>query len=43
VPKEIVSDIYPNITSNIWKGIYKGFGTNVNFSTSYHPESDGKT
>jgi hypothetical protein len=28
---------------NFWKGIFKGFGTYINFSTTYHPETDGKT
>jgi hypothetical protein len=43
VPKEIVSDIDPKFTSNFWKGLFKGFGTNLNLSTTYNPESDGKT
>jgi hypothetical protein len=43
VPKTIVSDRDFNFTSNFWKGIFKGFGTNLNFNTTYHPESDGKT
>ena len=30
-------------TSNFWKGLFKGFGTNLNFRTTYHLESDGKT
>jgi transposase InsO family protein len=42
VPKEIVSDRDTKFTSNFWKGLFKGFGTNLNFSTTYHPESDGK-
>jgi transposase InsO family protein len=42
VPKEIVSDRDPKFTSNFWKGLFKGFGTNLNLSTTYHPESDGK-
>jgi hypothetical protein len=43
VPKIIVSDRDPMFTSNFWKGLFKGFRTNVNFSTAYHPESDGQT
>jgi hypothetical protein len=37
VPKEIVSDRDPKFTSNFWKGLFKGFGTNLNLSTMYHP------
>jgi hypothetical protein len=43
VPKAILSDRDPNFTSNFWKGFFKGFGTNLNLSTTYHPELDGKT
>jgi hypothetical protein len=43
IPKTIVSERDPKFTSNFWKGFFKGFGTNLNFSTSYHPDSDGKT
>jgi transposase InsO family protein len=43
IPKMIVSDRDPKFTSNFWKGLFKGFGTDLNFSTTYHPESDGKT
>jgi hypothetical protein len=34
-----VSERYPKFTSIFWKGLYKGFRTNLNFSTTYHPES----
>jgi hypothetical protein len=43
VPKAFVLDKDPQFTSNFWKGLFKGFGTNINISTTYHPESDGKT
>jgi hypothetical protein len=43
IPKTIVFDRYPKFTSNFWKGLFKGFRTNLNFSTTYHPESDGQT
>jgi hypothetical protein len=42
IAKKIVSDRDPNFTSNFWKGLFKGFGTYLNFSIVYHPESDGK-
>jgi hypothetical protein len=40
IPKTIVSDRDLKFTSNFWKGLFKGFGMNLNFSTGYHPESD---
>jgi hypothetical protein len=42
VPKTIVLDQDPKFTYNFWKGLFKGFRTNLNFSTTYHPKSDGK-
>jgi hypothetical protein len=42
IPKTIVSKRDPNFTSKFWKGLFKGFKTNLNFITSYHLESDGK-
>jgi hypothetical protein len=42
IPKTIVSDRDPKFTSNFWKGLFNGFGTNLNFSTTYHPKLDGK-
>ena len=38
IPKTIVSDRYPKFTSKFWKGLLNGFGTNLNLSTTYHPE-----
>jgi hypothetical protein len=43
IPKTIVSDRDPKFTSKFWKGLFKGFRTNLNFNIAYHPESDGKT
>jgi hypothetical protein len=43
IPKMIMSKRDPKFTSNFWKGLFKGFRTNLNFSTDYHPESDGQT
>jgi hypothetical protein len=41
--KTIVSDRDPKFTSKFWKRLFNGFGTNLNFSTTYHPESNGQT
>jgi hypothetical protein len=38
-----VFDRDPKFTLKFWKGLSNGFGTNLNFSTTYHPKSDGKT
>jgi hypothetical protein len=32
IPKTIVSDRDPKFTSNFWKGLFKGFRMNMNFS-----------
>jgi poly(A) polymerase Pap1 len=42
VPKEIFLNKDPKFTSNFWKDFFKGFGTYLNLSTTYHPESDGR-
>jgi hypothetical protein len=43
IPKTIVSNRYTKFTSNFWRRLFKSFGTNMNFSKAYHPQSDGKT
>jgi transposase InsO family protein len=43
IPRKIVSDRDTKFTLNFWRGLFKGFGTNLNFITSYHPQTDGKT
>jgi len=42
VPNTIVSNTNSKFTSNFWKGLFKGFGTSLNFSTTYHLESNGQ-
>ena len=42
LPKEIVFDRDPKFTSNFWKGLFADLGTKLNFSTTYHPQTDGK-
>jgi hypothetical protein len=41
IPKMIVSNKDSKFTSNFWKWLLKGFGTSLNFSTTYHPKMDG--
>ena len=41
-PKEIVFDKDVMFTSNFWKRLFVYLGTKLNFSTAYHPQSDGK-
>ena len=36
IPRKIFSDIDRKFTSNFWRGLFKLFGTNLNFITSYH-------
>jgi hypothetical protein len=43
IAKTIVSDRDPTFTSKFWRGLFKGFKTNLNFSTTYHLECDGQT
>jgi hypothetical protein len=37
-----VSKRDPKFTSKLWKGLFKGFITNMNFNTAYHLVSHGK-
>jgi hypothetical protein len=40
IPKTVVFDRDPKITSKFWQGLFSGFGTNIHFSKTYHLESN---
>jgi hypothetical protein len=42
IPKTIMYERDPKFTSKFWKGLFKGFETNLNFNTTYHLKFDGK-
>jgi hypothetical protein len=43
IPQKIVSERGMQFTSKFWKGLQQAMGTKLDFSTAYHPQSDGQT
>ncbi|WVZ94230.1 hypothetical protein U9M48_040146 [Paspalum notatum var. saurae] len=43
IPSKIVSDRGTQFTSRFWKSLHKAMGTNLDFSSAYHPQTDGQT
>ncbi|KAL9253722.1 Transposon Tf2-9 polyprotein-like protein [Drosera capensis] len=42
-PSSMVSDRDTRFQARFWQGLQKTFGTRLNFSTAFHPASDGQT
>jgi len=43
LPKSIVSDRDSKLVGHFWRNSWEKLGTNIRFSSSYHPQTDGKT
>ena len=43
IPKMVILDRDVKFTSTFWKELFARLNTNLNFRTSYHQQTDGKT
>lgn len=43
LPKTLVSDRDPRFNSTFWRSLFKTLGTQLNMSTSHHPQTDGQS
>jgi transposase InsO family protein len=43
VPKKIISDRGSQFTSKFWENLHESMDTKLNFSSAYHPQTDGQT
>ena len=43
VPQSIISDRDPRFTGSFWRELFKILGSQLNISSSYHPQTDGQT
>ena len=43
VPVEITSDRDPRFVSRFWRSLHEAMGTKLQFSTAFHPQTDGQS
>ena len=43
VPTSIISDRDARFTSELWQAMHKAFGSRLDMSTAYHPQTDGQS
>ncbi|KAJ0613887.1 putative nucleotidyltransferase, Ribonuclease H [Helianthus annuus] len=43
VPTSIISDHDPRFISDLWQSMHKSFGSRLDMSTAYHPQTDGQS
>ncbi|KAJ0466688.1 putative nucleotidyltransferase, Ribonuclease H [Helianthus annuus] len=43
VPTSIISDRDARFTSELWQAMHKSFGSRLDMSTAYHPQTDGQS
>ena len=43
LPKVIISDRDPRFTGKFWRALFDLLGTDLRFSTAFHPQTDGQS